>query len=107
MINTSEDWTSGVSLDSATNILCIEIEQFKVTQDIRTDTELSAIGIQFDHQHVVTGKGLNDTQTESLLVLAKSREIEQVGSLVTFIRDNVGSYIVPEFNPRVCMQNRP
>lgn len=99
MIDTSSAWTSAIKLDAGTNIFCIEISDFRITDDIRTDTELRDISIEFDHKHIVTGKGLTDTQTESLLTLAVSREIQQVKTLVQFISDNVGAYVVDEFNP--------
>jgi len=67
MIEFSSGWTSTVKLDSETNIFCVEINQLQYIQDIRVDKDLEPIGILFDYQHIVTGKGLNEEQTSALL----------------------------------------
>ena len=84
-IETSSGWTSGVNLETNTEIFCIEVVNFQVVQDIRTDTDLRELGIVFDHRHVVTGKGLDDGQTEKLLTMANERTIYHTNLLENFL----------------------
>lgn len=100
MINSSATWTSGVRLQPGTRIYCMEISNFQVVKDIRTDTELEGLGIDFDHRHVVTGKELDAVQTTALLNYAQLMEERPVGSLVSFIDHNITSDAVDEFNPQ-------
>lgn len=72
MIEYSAAWTSSVALSSNSSIFCVEINDLKHTRDIRVDKELEPIGILFDYQHIVTGKGLNGEQTSALLQLVNT-----------------------------------
>jgi predicted restriction endonuclease len=98
MIKTSS-WTSGVELNENTEIFYLEISDFQVVQDIRTDTELRTLDIAFDHQHVVTGKAIDDVRTAKLPKLAAERTIYQTNQLEKFFRENVNPYLHAEFNP--------
>ena len=100
MVETSSAWTSGVELETGTEVFCIEVVKFQVIQDIRTDTELRELGIDFDHRHVVTGKGLDDSQTERLLALANQKSIYKTNLLEKFFSENVNPYRTEEFTPQ-------
>ena len=99
MIDTSSNWTSGVELRTSTIFFCIEIEKFQIIGDIRTDIDLPRFGIDFDYRHVVTGKGLDDTQTLKLLEEAKKKLIYKTSHLESFFRENVAPYAEDEFDP--------
>lgn len=75
MIAASSLWTSSVALSPHTEIYTVEVRDFATIQDIRVDTDLESLGIVFDYQHVVTGKGLTDEQASALLDLAVSRTL--------------------------------
>ncbi len=106
MIDASASWTSGVRLGPNTRMFCIQIADFLVTEDIRTDTHLSNLGIAFDHAHVVTGKGLDDGQTAALLNLARSMPSRQVRSLVSILDNEAAAEAVDEFNPQDIQDGR-
>lgn len=106
MIETSSAWTSGIELETDTEIFGIEIANFQVIQDIRTDTELRDLGIDFDHRHLVTGKGLDDNQTERLLALANLKTIYQTNLLERFFSENVNPYRMEELNPKSIQDAR-
>jgi hypothetical protein len=80
MIGASNRWTSSVALAPTTEIYIVELRDFAVVQDIRVDTDLDSLGIVFDYQHVVTGKGLSDEQASALLELSLSRAMLPSGS---------------------------
>ena len=67
MIEHSATWTSSVDLSPATRIFCIGIDDLKLIRDIRVDRDLEPLGILFDYQHIVTGKGIDAEQTSALL----------------------------------------
>lgn len=100
MIQSSSEWTSGVTLDPAKTIYCIEIRDFQVTQDTRTDTELKLLGIDFDHRYVVTGKAIDDAQTAALVNVLRTRHLKQIEALVSFIDTNIPSQAIEDFNPK-------
>lgn len=106
MVDASASWTSGVQLQPDTRMFCVEVADFRVTEDIRTDTRLSDLGIEFDHRHVVTGKELDDAQTTALLNLARSAHGRQVRSLVSLIDNEEAAGAVDEFNPRDIQDGR-
>jgi hypothetical protein len=100
MISASTKWTSGIHLQPNTKMFCIVVSDFQVLRDIRTDTELANLGIDFIHTNVVTGKELDDAQTSALLEIARDRASQPVSSLVSFISNGAASEAVDEFNPR-------
>lgn len=100
MISASATWTSGVRLQPDTRMFCIQVSDFQILQDIRTDTELARLGITFVHQNVVTGKELDEAQTSALLNLARDRANRSVNSLVSLISNNAAAEAVDEFNPQ-------
>lgn len=72
MIDVSSSWTSSVSLSPSTSIFCVELINLKTIREIRVDKDLEPLGILFDYQHIVTGKGLNDEQTSALLQITET-----------------------------------
>lgn len=79
MLEVSAEWTSSRSLGLHDRIFCIEASGIRVGQSLAMD-RLWSLGISFDYQHIVTGKGIDDRQCDALLTAmatGKSFDMDQ------------------------------
>ena len=71
IIETSNTFTSEKKLTPDNPIFCIVLETLRETTPINTVTDLPPLGLSFDYKHIVTGKVINDNQTDKLLKFIK------------------------------------
>ena len=82
MISSSDKWTGNNQLSLSSKIFCFSISYLNIIEPISLSV-LKENNIEYDHKHIVTGKGLDKAQTNLILDISRKEN-----DLIRFTEEN-------------------